>query len=405
MALTGKPHILALTHSDLTEGCTFARLITPLSALAQDGKVEYDLVRITPTNPLKVLRILHDLSRWDVVWIQRPDHYYMLLLMREARNRGKPVFIDLDDWLLDLPAEHIDARLYRSRQRQEIIRTALRAAHAISVSTATIAERCRELGMYAHLLPNAIDCTQFTRKPRDDDTLTIAFCGTKTHRDDVPLVAPALRKLLGKHPEWLRVVAVGCPIPELERMPGYTYHDLVPGTEYPRLLSELRVDIGLAPLHDLPFNRSKSDIKYLEYSATGAATIASPVAPYQASIREDRGVVVRENTTQAWDTAITRLVDDAKLRRRLAGNAYAWVQAHRSIEATASAWYDLFHIYSDGRLRTAPGARMTPRISAVHLDHMLVTSALRQIPSDTSHLSKRALQRARRKADELLSRG
>src|SRR5439155_12656725 len=111
--------------------------------------------------------------------------------------------------------------------------------------------------------------------------------------------------------------------------------------------SDLRVDIGLAPLHDTPFNRAKSDIKYLEYSATGAATMASPLAPYETSVHEDRGMLIRDNTPDAWSAALGRLVDDPPWQQRLARNAYEWVRSERSIETTADRWYAVFRAYAD----------------------------------------------------------
>src|SRR5256885_15827055 len=40
--------ILAVTHCDATEGCTFARIVTPLHALQSTGRVIYKHVRIMP---------------------------------------------------------------------------------------------------------------------------------------------------------------------------------------------------------------------------------------------------------------------------------------------------------------------------------------------------------------------
>ena len=37
--------------------------------------------------------------------------------------------------------------------------------------------------------------------------------------------------------------------------------------EYPQMLAMLDLDIGLSPLADTPFNRSKSHIKWLDYAA------------------------------------------------------------------------------------------------------------------------------------------
>ena len=116
--------ILALTHCDATEGCTFARIVTPLHALQSTGKVTYKHVRIVPWSVAAFWQILRDLSQWDVVWVARPRHYLMLPLIREARRVGKPVLIDIDDWLLDRPDAYNAIQWAGTGTSQETMRKA-----------------------------------------------------------------------------------------------------------------------------------------------------------------------------------------------------------------------------------------------------------------------------------------
>jgi O-antigen biosynthesis protein len=372
--------VLALSHTSAEEGCTFVRLATPLRALQAGGQIEPAIQQLVPWDVATLRRTLRMLQQCDLVWIARPRHYFMLPIIREARRLGKPLLVDIDDWLLDIPSQHVDARFYRMRPCRETIRLALRAADAITTSTPVIAGYGATLGVPTHVLLNAVDCTQFTRPPRRQGPITIAFCGSPSHYDDVPLIVPALRRVLHDQSGHVRVVAVGCSIPELQNVHGYTYHQVVPATQYPRLLSELGADIGLAPLQDTYFNRAKSDVKYLEYSATGAATIASPVTPYLASVHETRGIVVHENTPEAWSTAIVRLVADTELRQRLATNAYEWVRRERSIEAAAGQWSAIFHEYV-GRdvAHMPPGVR---QLSPERFARVMVNIVARQILHD-----------------------
>ena len=391
---SGTLRILALTHCDDTEGCTFARIVTPLHALQSTGKVTYKHVRIVPWSVTAFWHILRELSLWDVLWVARPRHYLVLPLIREARRVGKPVLIDVDDWLVEQPDAYNARQWAGTHTSQETMRTALCAANAITTPTSAIAERCADLGVPAHVVPNAVNCRQFSRRPRRaEETMTIAFCGSMAHRDDVSLIAPGLLQALQKAPGRVRVIALGCPIPELEGLAGYRHVAAVAATEYPRVLSDLGVDIGLAPLQDTPFNRAKSDIKYLEYSATGAATIASPLAPYAASVHEDRGMLVRDNTPDAWSAAIGRLVDDPPLQQRLASNAYAWVRGERSIEVTAQTWYGVFRAYAE-RMQHGVAYR-TERVESGSLMRVLEHVVLRQVPYYGWEVARMVVQHAR----------
>ncbi len=376
--------ILALTHCPPAEPCTFARIYTPLRALQAAGKVEYELHPIWPWKIATFQRLLRDLATWDVVWIARPRHYLMLPIIAEARRVGTPVLVDMDDWLLERPDSFDALQWVGTHASRKTMRAAILGADVVTASTSTIAERSRMLGASALVVANAVNCRQFVRHPRGDDPnrpLTIAFCGTIAHRDDIPLIALALRTLLRERQGRVRVVTVACPIPALQGLPGYTHHDFVPATDYPRFLSDLRIDIGLAPLYDTEFNRARSDIKYLEYSATGAATIASTVVPYQDSMRPDRGVLVAENKPEAWNVAIAALVDNAEHRQQLADNAYSWVRAERSIEATAHKWFDVFNHYAVAH--TNARAFGSPRRSlhvAGSVEQVLEHVVLRQVP-------------------------
>ncbi len=385
--------VLALTHNHISEPCTFVRIFTPLQTLESTGRVAYTVQRLMPWSVMNLRHTLRHLHEWDVIWMARPRHYTMLPLIRRAHALGKPILIDIDDWLLDVPAEHVDADFYRTRPLQETVYTALRTVDAVTTSTEAIAERCAALGVRAHLLPNAIDCTQFRRQERSGETTTIAFCGTSSHYEDVPLIVPALRQLLEQDRHRVRVVSVGCPIPGLEDCAEYSHHAFVDAPQYPQFMSDLRIDIGLAPLHDTAFNRAKSDVKYLEYSATGAATIASPVAPYRASIHEDRGLLVSANTPEAWTATIFRLVQEPDLRQRLATSAYEWVRNERSIEATADMWFAIFDDYANAHVPSAPpGAR---QLDAGRFERVLANIVVRQTPYDAIQLRDRLVQTIR----------
>jgi len=394
--------VLALSHNDGAEVCTLARLVTPLDALRAAGLVDDTLRKVHLYQLPGLPSLLRDLPHWDIVWVLRPHHYVMLPLIHEARRLGKPVLVDIDDWLLDLPADHSDRGFFMNRPTQETIRLALRMATAVTTSTRVLARQCAALGLRTHVVPNTVDCARYTRFPRNEGVTTIGFCGSISHRPDVPLIAPGLRKLLQAHPDSVRVVSMGCPLPELEDLPGYTHHEPVVATAYAEALSGLRLDVGLAPLRDTPFNRAKSDIKYLEYSATGATTIAARVESYDESVQDDRGVLVA-NTPEAWSDAMERLVADAQRRQRLAAAAYAWVRSERSNEAAADENNALLRAYSSGATTDRGHAYRSTDVE--RYVHTMVDIVARQLPADARRVSAGLAQQASVALSNVVRRG
>lgn len=86
-------------------------------------------------------------------------------------------------------------------------------------------------------------------------------------------------------------------------------------------------DIALLPLRDTEFNRSKSDLKFIECAGSGAVVLASPVV-YSKTIEEGRtGFIYRDE--REFVTKLNLLVKNKNLRRMVAESAYSYVKRER----------------------------------------------------------------------------
>lgn len=83
-------------------------------------------------------------------------------------------------------------------------------------------------------------------------------------------------------------------------------------------LHDLQWDIGLAPLEDNEFNRCRSPIKFLEYTACGVATVASDVGVYRSVIGHQMGLLVADDE---WVPSVRLAVTNPALRRLFLSNA------------------------------------------------------------------------------------
>jgi glycosyltransferase involved in cell wall biosynthesis len=121
----------------------------------------------------------------------------------------------------------------------------------------------------------------------------------------------------------------------VEVHPGW----VLPG--YYDVIASLDLDIFVAPLLDCPFNRAKPCLKPLEAAGLGLPVIASGVGSYAEELEHDDTAVLVGESTDAWLTALTRLVEDADLRAHLAARGRAWA-ATRTIDATGPLWAALW---------------------------------------------------------------
>ena len=86
-------------------------------------------------------------------------------------------------------------------------------------------------------------------------------------------------------------------------------------------------DIALLPLRDNEFNRSKSDLKFIECAGSGAVVLASPVV-YSKTVEEGRtGFIYRDE--KEFTNKLNLLIRNRNLRRMVAEAAYAYVKRER----------------------------------------------------------------------------
>lgn len=78
---------------------------------------------------------------------------------------------------------------------------------------------------------------------------------------------------------------------------------------YPRALRDAKADLAIAPLKDNLFNRAKSNLKLLEYTAAGYPSVFSDIDPYQGAPAK-----IKELDVGLWTNALKRLAEDPKYR-------------------------------------------------------------------------------------------
>jgi len=109
--------------------------------------------------------------------------------------------------------------------------------------------------------------------------------------------------------------------------------------DYPDMFKVVsRIDIGIAPLLDSEFNRSRSNVKLKEYGAGGAAWAASPVGPYRELGAKQGGILVEDGR---WFEALDGLVRNRIMRFRLARRALRWART-QTVDRHAGDWEQRF---------------------------------------------------------------
>lgn len=317
----------------LMDGCDLYRIILPLVTLKQQGyPVEWSN---------NINRIADNGDKWDILVLTRlytlvPEIRAKLFPMMKAA--GKKIVLDIDDDLWELPP-------WNRYQVTDIdgLSDMVSQVDMVTVSTQPLFDRIKMLNPNVRLLPNAIAPSMwgFNRKEaRFVDGLTVGVHGGDSHSRDWAVLVELFTDLALSFPE-LKFVVSGYNPPELDVLdvPGfadrYTKLPWASIREFPVLVGQ--VDIGLCPLSDDAFNRSKSALKWMEYGALGIPAVCSPVV-YPTVVRHGyNGYIAR--TPDEWYEYVSDLVKSASLRNRIGQQARREVYQQCNMNARALLWY------------------------------------------------------------------
>jgi teichuronic acid biosynthesis glycosyltransferase TuaH len=200
----------------------------------------------------------------------------------------RTVLYGTDDWVAG--AELMGQRAARLREQE---RRAVASADLVLAVTPELADRWRGLGADPTLLPNGCDPEAYaavdTGSPAD---LPAGFpmpvagvVGQLNDRLDADLLAAVAATGLGlllvgpRDPGWLPQ-----RWDDLVARPNVHHTGAVPFAELPRWLA--RMDVGLTPYTDTPFNQASFPLKTLEYLAAGRPVVGSDLPATRGLARE-----------------------------------------------------------------------------------------------------------------------
>jgi glycosyltransferase involved in cell wall biosynthesis len=328
------PRILVFSLESPTSASAQLRLRLPFARL----KPDFDLVWMTgvPEQDMELLEFA------DLVVIQNffPAAHTNSQMERICAS-GKPVIYEVDDLLFDVSPDnpHFDF----SQARKQCVVDTLRRADAVVVSTKSLAERMRHYSDEVHLLPDLVEPELFHGEVSPaKGMVTMGVTGDGTQDADFALVAEALEKVFAKYGEKVRLIFMGTLPSRWAGIAGVEFYPFEPDYEtYAARLGAAGIDIALAPLQDHSFNKVKSNIRWLEYSACGIPGIYSDTKPYEMVKHGETGLLVA-NSTQGWFEAICYLIDHPEKRRSVAVAAQEEVLRDWNVQSHAGRYSGVY---------------------------------------------------------------
>lgn len=209
--------------------------------------------------------------------------------------------------------------------------------HAIQTSTEYLAERLRKFNpqvkVFANQLRKIAPLRNFKEESEKNEPVQIFFGAVNRDRDFLDIL-PILNKFAQDYGDKInfKIIANKELFEALETKnkiligdPNFYNGQFVALDKYEQTLQES--DIALLPLLDNEFNRSKSDLKFIECAGNGAAVLASSTV-YPKTVKDgENGFIFNDHDEFAEKLKV--LIDNKEKRYELATAAYNYVKNNR----------------------------------------------------------------------------
>jgi glycosyltransferase involved in cell wall biosynthesis len=216
------------------------------------------------------------ITLFDLVFIQRPadKHYYNILAA--AKRFGIPVWIDYDDLLCNIPTDNPAHDAYTPENIKKMGEF-INDSDVITISTPALKKYLSKKFGNARkmkVIPNALDKKIFPGKPSFKNSKNILWRGSGTHQNDLMEHSDQIIKCMNDNPKWRIDFMRYNPFFITNKIKNFTYTKKLSLDQYFGVLGRLNHSICIVPLHNCPFNHSKSNIAWIESTYAGAVCLA-----------------------------------------------------------------------------------------------------------------------------------
>ena len=186
----------------------------------------------------------------------------------------------------------------------------------------------------------------YKERQRNTDKIWLGyFSGSLTHNKDFEIIRPALIQILNKYHQTGLILAG--ELDTADELRKYEERIIKKKTttwrELPKVI--VQADINLAPLEDTIFNRSKSEIKWIEAALVRVPTVASRIGAFERMIVDGETGILCSNTEEEWMNGLSKIIEKEAMRKAIAQNAYKYVSENCTTVGTAERYAEFIQSF------------------------------------------------------------
>lgn len=326
------PRVLAILPAIIPS--TIICVVKPLTQLHRVG-------HITTKITLESLASYRNIEWADLVVFCRNTEPRYAHLLNFLLSRNIPLIYDIDDNFFELPFDSELGKYHRRPERLDMLDRYIKSANFIRVYSEPLLKKAQTINQNVEKVFGPIDLSLIS-SPTNNSNLNIIKIVYATSRYDDELATifmPALKRVLNDYAGKVEAHFWGYKPSGLNSLRGISYHNLI--SNYDRFLfkfSKAGFDIGLAPLKDDIFHKSKTNNKFREYGACRIAGVYSNVDVYSTCVTNGETGLLVSNESESWYKAIVRLIENSDLREKIKVQSQEYVRRHYSQEDFEKVW-------------------------------------------------------------------
>ncbi len=292
-----------------------------------------------PLAYLKRLALLLRRRDYDLLWVGYELFPYLPgWAERLAGWSGKPIVYDYDDAIFHMYDSNPSAAVRRLLGRK--LEGMLSRAAGVVCGNRYIQNYAARFCPNTVIIPTVVDIEVYfpaEAGPGDGGSAAplVGWVGSPSTWANVEPLVPTVVAALAPFGGRFRAVGAGAAAAP---RPGLELAEWSQATE----LDELqRLDIGIMPLLDRPFQNGKCGYKLIQYMACGVPVIASPVGVNSEIVTDGENGFLA-SSEEEWAEALQRLLSDPALRRRMGEAGRSRVEERYSLQVQQPRLLELF---------------------------------------------------------------
>ncbi len=259
------------------------------------------------------LAVLLKARSFDALWVEKESLPWIPTLIELGLYRDTPLWLDYDDAVFHRYDQH-SAAVVRAVLGNKLD-AVMQRANLVTAGNSYITDRAVSAGcQWVERVPTVIDLDRYPKPVTNGavagEQIVIGWIGSPSTAGYLQLVSEVMTRLSSAHN--IRCIAIGARPDQLLGTP----FQAEPWSEDTEVESIHRMDIGIMPLPDTPWERGKCGYKLIQYMACGLPVVASPVGVNTDIVDEGQSGFLAA-TSEAWIQSLEHLIADAALRKRM----------------------------------------------------------------------------------------